>query len=71
VTRERYRIESFEFDWVRAEAYGDAAAVRPRYRQEAAMGNKDRTGAYLMTDVWVRRGKTWLLVTRHITPVTP
>jgi hypothetical protein len=71
VTRERYRIESFGFEWVRVEAYGDAAVVRSRYRQEAAIGDKDRTGAYLMTDVWVRRESTWSLVTQHITPVTP
>jgi ketosteroid isomerase-like protein len=71
VTRERYRIEGFEFEWVRVEAYGDAAVVRSRYRQEAEMGGKDRTGAYLMTGVWVRRGSTWSLVTRHITPTTP
>lgn len=30
----------------------------------------DRTGSYLMTDVWVRRGGTWRLVTRHITSLS-
>lgn len=72
ITRDSYRIASFEFEWVRVEAYGDDdAVVRSRYRQEAAMGDNDRTGSYLMTDVWIRRKSIWLLVTRHATPVAP
>lgn len=66
VTRNRYRIESFEFEWVRVEDYGDAAVVRSRYHQKATMDGLDRTGAYLMTDVWVWREGTWLLATRHV-----
>jgi ketosteroid isomerase-like protein len=69
-TRESYRIESFGFEWVRVETYGDAAVVRSRYRQKAAMDGMDRTGAYLMTDVWVRREGKWLLVTRHVSPLS-
>lgn len=70
VTRESYRIESFEFEWLRVEVYGDAAVVRSRYRQKAKMGGVDRTGSYLMTDVWVRQQEGWLLVTRHISPLS-
>ncbi len=69
VTRERYRIVSFAFDWMRVEAYGDAAVVRSRYHQRASMDGQDRSSPYLMTDVWIRRGGSWRLVTRHVTPL--
>lgn len=70
VTRRSYRIESFGFEWVRVEAYGEAAVVRSHYYQRATMEGLNRTGSYLMTDVWVRREGTWRLVTRHITPLS-
>jgi ketosteroid isomerase-like protein len=69
VTRERYRIDSFAFEWMRVEAYGDAAVVRSRYHQRATMDGQDRSSPYLMTDVWVRLGDSWRLVTRHVTPL--
>jgi ketosteroid isomerase-like protein len=71
VTWNRYRIESFEFEWLRVEAYGDAAVVRSRYRQSATMDDQDRSSAYLMTDVWIRREGVWQLVTRHVSPLSP
>ena len=70
VTRENYRIESFEFEWMRVEVYRDAAVVRSRYSQRATMGGLDRTGSYLMTDAWIRRESAWLLVTRHASPLS-
>ena len=69
VTRERYQIDSFEFEWVRVEAYGDAAVVRSRYHQRAEMDGEDRSYPYLMTDVWIRRESAWRLVTRHVSPL--
>jgi ketosteroid isomerase-like protein len=71
LTRDEYVVESFEFDDLIVQDYGDAAVVRSRYRQTGSMGGADRTGAYLMTDVWVRRDDRWQLVARHITPLAP
>lgn len=78
ITRNRYHIRAFEFDWIHADIYGDygeAAVVRSRYRQEGMMDQQPRSSTYLMTDVWVRgearSGKGgWQLVTRHISPLT-
>lgn len=69
ITRDRYAIESFEFEWVRVEAYVDAAVVRSRYHQKATMDGQNRSSTYLMTDVWVRRDGRWRLVARHISPL--
>ncbi len=74
ITEGRYEIQSFEFEWINAEVYGDnreAAVVRSRYRQEGMMDGQDRSSAYLMTDVWVSQDSIWQLVTRHISPLTP
>jgi ketosteroid isomerase-like protein len=69
VTGEEYEIESFAFEKLEVLPYGDVAVARSRYRQKGRMGGADRAGAYLMTDVWVRREGDWRLVTRHISPL--
>lgn len=82
ITQKRYQINSFEFDWIHVDIYGEygkAAVVRTRYCQEGKMDQQRRSSTYLMTDVWVcertvrgqaRRGKEgWRLVTRHISPL--
>ncbi len=69
ITRESYVVESFEYEKLDIHVYGDAALVRSRYRQTARMGDLDRSGTYLMTDVWVRRAGRWQAVTRHLSPL--
>lgn len=69
VTRDRYAIESFEFEEFTIHVYDGTAVVRSRYRQIGRMDDQDRTLAYLMTDVWVRREGRWQAVTRHISPL--
>ena len=69
VTRESYVVEEFEIEPLAVHVYGEAAVVRSRYRQRGRMRDRDRSGAYLMTDVWARRGDRWQLVTRHISPL--
>ncbi|HEX8855699.1 MAG TPA: nuclear transport factor 2 family protein [Thermoleophilaceae bacterium] len=69
VTRDSYAIDSFEFADVDARVYGDAALVRSHYRQRGRMGGEDRTTAYLMSDVLVRRDGRWQAVARHISPL--
>ncbi len=69
VTREEYVLEAFSIDEIVVQAYGEMAVVRLRYRQAGRMGDQDRTGAYRMTDVFVRRDGVWQLVARHATQV--
>ena len=69
VTRDNYRLESFEYVEIDAHAYGDFGFVRSRYSQRGWMDDKERNQAFLMTDVWVRRNGAWQAVSRHISPL--
>ena len=69
VTHDSYEVDDWAYEEMVVRVYGDAAVVRSRYRQTGRMGGADRTGAYLMTDVWVRRDGRWQAVTRHLSPL--
>jgi ketosteroid isomerase-like protein len=69
VARDLYVIESFEFEELDVHVYGHVGLVRSRYRQTGSMAGEDRSQAFLMTDVWVRRAGRWQAVTRHISPL--
>ncbi len=69
VTRDQYRLESFEYVELDVHAYGDFGFARSRYSQRGWMDDKQRNQAFLMTDVWVRRSGSWQVVSRHISPL--
>ena len=60
-----YDIQSFEFDDVQVHLYGDTAVMRSRYAQKATYQGRDRSGEFLVTDVWVGREGRWQVVSRH------
>lgn len=60
-----YVVHSFEFSDVQLHVYGTTAVMRSRYKQEATVFGKDRSGALLITDVWVKRDGRWQIVARH------
>ena len=64
-----YVIHSYSFDDVKLHVYGDTAVMRSRYHQNATVFGKDRSGAMLVTDVWVKRGGRWQVVARHTSPL--
>jgi len=65
LTAGSYVIEGWEFEDLDVVPLGDAAVVRARYRQRGSMDGADRTGVFLLTDVWATRGDRPQLVTRH------
>jgi ketosteroid isomerase-like protein len=71
ITRDRYAIDDYEFERLEVFPYGHVALARSRYRQRASMDGEDRSQAFLMTDVFVRRGGRWRAVTRHVSPLSP
>jgi hypothetical protein len=71
VTGGSYVIDSFDFEELDVRVYGHVAVVASRYRQEARMGDLERSGSYVMTDVWIRRKGRWQLVCRHATALDP
>jgi ketosteroid isomerase-like protein len=69
VIRDHYEIESYEFEELEVHVYGHVALIRSRYRQTGSLDGEDRSQAFLMTDVFVRRDGRWQAVTRHVSPL--
>ena len=66
-----YECESFGFPRILVRAYGDVAVVNALYRQKATANGQDWSGDFLITDVWVKRGGRWQVVTRHSSRPNP
>jgi ketosteroid isomerase-like protein len=66
-----FKCTAFEWLELLVRPFGEVAVVHGRSRQEASVGGQDWSGAFLTTDVWVRRGGTWQVVARHGTGPIP
>lgn len=60
-----YDIEEFEYLESDINVYGDTAVSNSRYWQKATVDGKDLSIEFYLTDVWVKRGESWQVVTRH------
>ena len=60
-----YDIEEFEYLESDINVYGDTAISNSRYWQKATINGKDLSVEFYLTDVWVKRGERWQVVTRH------
>lgn len=49
---------------------GGCAAVLQRGFQRATVRGQDRSGVFIVSDVWLRTGNTWQIWKRHSTPLT-
>lgn len=58
---------SYRYDDFLIRRYGEVAVVTSRYEQVARYGGVERSGYYVLTDVWVRRDGRWQLTLRHST----
>jgi ketosteroid isomerase-like protein len=56
---------SFQWEQIQIRPFGDVAIVHGRSRQEATVSGQDWSGVFLVTDVWVKRGGQWQVVSRH------
>jgi ketosteroid isomerase-like protein len=55
----------FELHDSKIHIYGDTAVVNTGMKTRYKFGEQDRSGDYLVTDVWVKREGHWQVVTRH------
>lgn len=60
-----YDIEEFEYLESDINVYGDTAVSNSRYWQKATIDGKDLSVEFYLTDVWIKRGESWQVVTRH------
>ncbi len=55
----------FRYETFHVQLYEGAAIVKSRASQKAQIDGKPWEGEFLLTDVWVRFGGRWKVVTRH------
>lgn len=52
------------------DTYGDVAAVLSHVRMRATVLGDDRSGSFVISDVWRRRDDGWRIWRRHSSPAT-
>ena len=65
-----YEVHDYEIEEQAVDVIGDVAAVLQRVRMSATVLGEDRSGVFVISDVWRRRGDRWLVWRRHSTPLT-
>ncbi len=62
-----YKIHSYTIDDMKVSVYGDTAVVVMLYTQKATVGRtpRDRSGQFLITDMWVKQKDGWRIAERH------
>jgi hypothetical protein len=62
-----YKIQSYSTDDVLVKVYGDTAVVLLTWTQKARAGRegKERSGQFVLTDIWVRQKDGWRVAARH------
>ena len=60
-----YICEEFEFKLQEIREYGNMGVVQSNYSQKANFNGQDRSGDFLMTDIWVKQDEEWKVVHRH------
>jgi len=66
-----YVTDSFSFDDIKVSVYGNVAIAMSMFTQKATVRGQDRSGQFVLTDIWQKGKKGWLLVERHSTRPGP
>jgi ketosteroid isomerase-like protein len=64
-----YIVHSYTLHERQVDVDGDCACVLQRVDMRATVLGEDRSGAFVLTDLWRRRGTEWRLWRRHSTPL--
>ena len=60
-----YKCHSFVYKQQEVRDYGNTAIVQSSYSQNATLNGEDRSGDFLITDVWVKQNENWKVIHRH------
>ena len=60
-----YVVESYSFDDIKVSVYGNTAVALVLFTQKATSGGRDRSAQFLLTDIWVKQDKGWVIAERH------
>jgi ketosteroid isomerase-like protein len=65
-----YVVHSYAVEELIVDVDADCAAVMQRANMKATVLGQDRSGLFMISDVWRRRNGTWRLWRRHSTPIS-
>ena len=60
-----YVTESFTIDDIKVNVYGKTAIAMLLFTQKAIVRGQDRSGQFVITDIWTKGKKGWLITERH------
>ncbi|HEX6191877.1 MAG TPA: nuclear transport factor 2 family protein [Chitinophagaceae bacterium] len=60
-----YVVESYSFDDIKVNVYGNTAVALVLFTQKATSGGRDRSAQFLLTDIWVKQDRGWVIAERH------
>ena len=60
-----YVTQSFTIDDIKVNVYGNTAVAMLMFTQKATVRGQDRSGQFVLTDIWVKGDKGWLIAERH------
>lgn len=64
-----YVVDVWEVEDERLDVMGDCATVLQRVRMIATVLGADRSGTFVVSDVWLRGDEGWRIWRRHSTPL--
>lgn len=65
-----YAVHTYDVQERTLDVDGDCAAMVHRVFMEATVLGEDRSGVFVISDVWRRRDGTWRVWRRHSTPLS-
>ena len=60
-----YVTTSFTIDDIKVNVYGKTAIATMLCTQKATVRGRDRSGQFMLTDIWIRKDKGWKIAERH------
>ncbi len=60
-----YVTESFSIDEINVNIYGNTAVAILMYSQKATVRGQDRSTQFMLTDIWLKGEKGWMIAERH------
>lgn len=64
-----YRVHTYHVEEALLDVDGDIAVALQRVQMSATVLGQDRSGSFVLTDVWRRRPEGWKVWRRHSTPL--
>jgi ketosteroid isomerase-like protein len=69
--KDYYVTESFTIDDIKVNVYDNTAVAMLMFTQKATVRGQDRSGQFVLTDIWHKGNKGWLIAERHSTRPGP